>query len=129
MSAPDKQMIERVDNECAICGKTRSQHPTNSGVGMCQIYPIFVSKRDMLNRLSAITPPNGDEAREALVKCRDKFAEYVELHKAKLLPERAPGEFYQHARTSHNRDVREKMQRNQEMVALCNAALAKEKRG
>jgi hypothetical protein len=62
---------------------------------------------------------------DALEACRGKFAEYVELHRAKLLPERHPDEFYQNARTSHNEDVRAKVARNQEMVDLCDAALTK----
>lgn len=33
------------DDECNNCGKTRSQHHTGSGVGMCQLYPIFRSRR------------------------------------------------------------------------------------
>jgi hypothetical protein len=39
------------DDECAICGKPRARHTTNCGVGMCQIYPVFVSKRQMVKRL------------------------------------------------------------------------------
>jgi hypothetical protein len=40
------------DDDCAICGKTKSQHHTNSGYGMCQIYPVFVSKRNIFERLA-----------------------------------------------------------------------------
>lgn len=55
-----------------------------------------------------------DRLREALVKCRDKFAEYAELHRAKTLgalsiPER--------------KAVDEKVKRNLEMVAICDRAL------
>jgi hypothetical protein len=39
------------DDECAICGKPKHRHTTNSGVGMCQIYPIFRSKRAMFDAL------------------------------------------------------------------------------
>jgi hypothetical protein len=46
------EAVERVsDDECAICGKPRFRHTTNCGVGLCQIYPVFVSKRQMLERL------------------------------------------------------------------------------
>jgi hypothetical protein len=52
--------------------------------------------------------------REALTKCRDKFAEYVELHRAKLK--------YTISREG-DEAVQEKIDRNAEMVALCDAAL------
>ena len=54
------------DNECAICGKTRKQHHTGSGVGMCQIYPIFRSKRDMARSL--ISAIEGETKREAVLR-------------------------------------------------------------
>ena len=41
------------DDECAIGGKTLKQHNISSGYGVCQIYPIFVSKRQMVERLLA----------------------------------------------------------------------------
>jgi hypothetical protein len=40
------------DDDCAICGKSKSQHHTGSGYGVCQIYPCFVSKRTMFERLA-----------------------------------------------------------------------------
>jgi hypothetical protein len=56
-----------------------------------------------------------DTMTEALRKCRDKFAEYVEMHKAKLHDDTPTVEWL---------SVRQKVNRNQEMVALCDAALA-----
>jgi hypothetical protein len=51
------------DDECAICGHSRVRHTTNSGVGLCQIYPIFVSKHQMFDRLALArpTPDLGDD--------------------------------------------------------------------
>lgn len=41
------------DDQCAICGKSRKQHSMSSGYGVCQIYPVFVSKRQLVERLLA----------------------------------------------------------------------------
>jgi hypothetical protein len=48
------------DDECTICGKTRKQHHTGSGVGMCQIYPIFRSRRAAFSALV-------EQARQSIV--------------------------------------------------------------
>jgi hypothetical protein len=55
---------------------------------------------------------------------RDRFDEYVKMHRAKLLPARHPDEFYQNARTAYNREVQEKIDRNQEMVEVCDETLS-----
>lgn len=53
---------------------------------------------------------------EALTKCRDKFEEYVVLHKAKL-----PSDY---AKAPANwREIAEKINRNQAMADLCSTAL------
>lgn len=52
--------------------------------------------------------------REALTRCRDKFAEYVELHRAKLHSETGKLEAD---------SINAKVARNQEMVDLCDTAL------
>lgn len=54
----------------------------------------------------------------ALEKCRDRFAEYAELHRRKLGSQRNGEDFAQ---------VLEKVGRNKEMADLCIAALAKAK--
>jgi Lar family restriction alleviation protein len=52
----DEEMVAKLsDDECAICGKAKSQHSMSSGYGVCQIYPVFVSKQQIVtNLLSAI---------------------------------------------------------------------------
>jgi hypothetical protein len=58
-----------------------------------------------------------DTMTDALRKCRDKFAEYAELHRAKIGTK--------DAHTPAKMDaVLNKVERNREMVALCDAALA-----
>jgi hypothetical protein len=48
----DHSLVEALsDDECTICGKMRSQHNTGSGVGVCQIYPVFRSRRAAFSAL------------------------------------------------------------------------------
>lgn len=55
MTRADNERVELVealtDDECTICGKTRKQHHTGSGVGVCQIYPVFRSRRAAFSAL------------------------------------------------------------------------------
>jgi hypothetical protein len=53
---------------------------------------------------------------DALEICRDKFAEYVELHRRKLHDGTPSVEWL---------SINEKVERNQEMVRICDAALTK----
>lgn len=55
-------------DECAICGKSKRQHSISSGYGVCQIYPMFVSKQEMLERLLplSMTGEMVDKVAEAL---------------------------------------------------------------
>jgi len=55
--------------------------------------------------------------------CRDKFSEYVKIHKAKI-PEFQPAVF-----PSMFADAEEKVKRNQDMVDLCDAAIEAAKGG
>jgi hypothetical protein len=62
---------------------------------------------------SRVSPQEG--MREALEKCRAKFAEYVKLHSAKL---------HDGTPTQEWLAINKKVERNQEMVDLCDAALS-----
>jgi hypothetical protein len=42
------------DDVCAICGKGLRQHSKSSGFGVCSIYPVFVSERQMFARLALL---------------------------------------------------------------------------
>lgn len=69
--------------------------------------------REAATTLTTLSDKNAKLA-EALTKCRDKFDEYVRLHQAKL---------HDGTPTSEWLSVHKKVERNREMVALCNQAL------
>ena len=72
LAMSSKADVERLlnalpDDECTICGKTRKQHHTGSGVGMCQIYPVFRSRKAAFSALvnearhsASLTMESGD---------------------------------------------------------------------
>jgi hypothetical protein len=47
-----ERMGKLADDKCAICGKLEMHHNMNCGIGMCRIYPSFVSERAMAERLA-----------------------------------------------------------------------------
>jgi Lar family restriction alleviation protein len=68
------------------------------------------------NTRAALDASGIGEMVEALQKCRDKFAEYVELHAVKL----------QGAQPTYAvKEIEAKVARNQAMVDLCDAALSR----
>ena len=111
MSA-DSDMVERVAR--AIYA-VRFCDGKSADDGWTALPPAIRDRWAMYAR-AALDASGIGELVEALEKCRHKFAEYAELHRAKLADTSSPAAV---------ESIMEKVMRNREMRDLCDAALSR----